>query len=635
MFPGGYMRRLPVISKLRGSFSSFNFFLTATVVIMLAALLSAPLAEAQITGTLSGTVTDQSGAVIPKAKVTLVNQVTQDTREATSNGSGYFSFTGLLPATYTVKIEAAGFKSWQHAEIAIDPGDVRTVSGIQLQVGKTTEMISVDAVAGEVAPEDSGERSSVITSKEIEQLALQGRNISELLKILPGVAAAGGNPQGSNFANANGVNFLNAGAQGSAVGNGLNANGVPGRGATALTSDGANIIDPGCNCFSIASVNPDMTQEVKIQTSNFGADNPKGPVVVNNISKSGSSAYHGTAYLYARHNVLNANDWQDNLSKTPKGLDHYYYPGGNIGGPVPGTKKKVLFWAGYERLQQNTGNAGSLTSSIPTADMLAGNFTPTAANLAVCPNGFSATATDSCNNLAGTVLPDGTVVPDNGAAGYQVPSQFIDPGSKALAKVFPTTGILTDAVAIANNGGMNYKGVFPADHNGYIWRTRVDYNFSDNTKFFVSWQYGKDSQLAQGNGAHQWWVPGNAIPFPGGGIQSLAFSKTLTGHFLHVFSPTMTNEFIAAWGWGNSPLSTNLSAVSRSALGYTYQTIFSSNRNIKMIPSFDCGYCGPRQLPDFSQADVFEQGSQFTVRKEMPSFADNFTLVYSQIWWLL
>ncbi len=160
------------------------------------------------------------------------------------------------------------------------------------------------------------------------------------------------------------------------------------------------------------------------------------------------------------------------------------------------------------------------------------------------------------------------------------------------------------------------------------WRARVDYNFSDNTKFFVSFQSGNDSQLEQGNGAHMWWTPGNAIPFPGGGLRSLDFSKTATGHFLHVFSPTLTNEFIAAWGWANSPISTNINDVNRNTLAYPYPTVFASNSTIKMIPSFNCGYCGPNQLPDFSQFDIFETGGEFFVRSENPSFTDNITKVY-------
>jgi hypothetical protein len=605
--------------RVRGVFPAI---LTFSLITILAALLLAPPAQAQITGTLIGTVTDQAGAVVPKAKITLTNQASQDTRNTLSNGVGYFTFASVYPGTYTVKVEAPNFKTWEHAEIAVNPGDVRTIPDIALQIGKTTETIAVEAVAGEVAPEDSGERSSVITSKDIDRLSVSGRDLGELLKILPGVSNTGSN---LGAGSGTGTLFFNQGVMGSAVGNGLNASGTPSRGGTSIISDGANIIDPGCNCTSISNTNPDMTQEVKIESSNFGADSPRGPVIINNISKSGTSVYHGTGYLYARHNVLNAKDWQTAHTHSPLSPDYYYYPGGNFGGPVPFTKNKLLFWFGYEHYLQNTGNASPLLSSIPTTDMLAGNFIPTALNNVACPNGFSSTNTDWCNNLAGTHLPDGTVVPDNGAAGYQIPSQFIDQGgAPALAKVFPAP-TYTDAASILANGGYNYKGLFPSVHNGYIWRTRVDYNFSDNTKLFVSWQYGNDSQLS-GQGAHMWWLPGNAIEFPGG-LTSPSYSKTLTGHFLHVFSPTMTNEFIAAWGWGNSPQTAGIGGVNRNTLGYTYQTLFSSNRNVKMIPSFDCGYCGGRQMPDFSQADVFETGGQFTVRSEMPSFADNFTVV--------
>lgn len=616
------MRRLSFIAKLL--LSRFTF--SQALVLVLAALLLAPLAGAQISGTLSGTVTDQAGAIVPKAKVTLINQASQDARDTTSNGSGYFAFAGLLPGTYTLKVEMAGFKTWEHAEIGLDPGDNRTISDIALQVGKTSEVISVEAVAGEVAPEDSGERSAVISAKDIDRLALEGREMSELLKILPGVANTG-----NSLSSGSGANFLNQGVVGSAVGNGYDTNGVPNRGGTTLLSDGANIIDPGCNCTSIAQVNPDMTQEVKVSQANFGADNPKGPVVISNISKSGTNVYHGAGFFYARNYNLNAEDWQTAHNQSPISKDHYYYPGGNFGGPIPFTKGKVKFWFGYEHMLQNTGNAGVLQSSLPTPAMLGGDFTmDDPENQIVCPSGFSSAATNWCNNLAGTHLPDGTVVPDNGAAGYKIPAQFIDPGSAALAKVFPTTGVLTSAAAIAANGGYNYRGTFPGIHDGFIVRTRVDYDFSDNTKFFASFQTGNDNQVEQGTGAHMWWTPGNAIPFPGGGLQSPSFTKTATAHFLHVFSPTLTNEFIAAWGWANSPITANIGSVTRAKLGYpsNYGRVFPSNQNITMVPSFSCGYCGTNQLPDFSQYDIFETGGEFFVRSENPSFTDNITKVY-------
>ena len=114
---------------------------------------------------------------------------------------------------------------------------------------------------------------------------------------------------------------------------------------------------------------------------------------------------------------------------------------------------------------------------------------------------------------------------------------------------------------------------------------------------------------------------------PGGSINAQSFSKVLTGHFLHVFSPTLTNELVGSWGWGNSPLSaSDFSAVQKSTLNYPYpDTVF--NTAATMIPSYNSA--GGGTFPDFSQADIFEGGGgSFIVRKEMPSISDNLTKVW-------
>ena len=116
--------------------------------------------------------------------------------------------------------------------------------------------------------------------------------------MLPGVTST---PNGTS--NGLGFNFANIGVEGSPIGVGLNTNGTPYRGGTANLADGVDINDPGCNCWSIATMNPDMVQEVSVQTSNFGADVSHGPVVVNNISKSGTATYHGSAYFYGRNDA--------------------------------------------------------------------------------------------------------------------------------------------------------------------------------------------------------------------------------------------------------------------------------------------------------------------------------------------
>lgn len=269
----------------------------------------APSLYAQTTASLSGNVVDSTGAVIPNATVTLTNKASGDKHDVTSNSSGFFTFAGVIPGTYTVDIAAHGFRGLRQDDVTIDPADVRSLGNLSLAVGGTDDSVTVQSSANEIAPQDSGERSALLSTKDIERLPIESRNLSELLKILPGTTTtASGTGNGPSF------DFSDNGSSGSAVGVGLNTNGAPYRGGTAYLLDGANIIDPGCACYSIATVNPDMTQEVKVQTSNFGADAPQGPIVINNISRSGTNHFHGQAYFYTRNGVLNANTWSDKNS---------------------------------------------------------------------------------------------------------------------------------------------------------------------------------------------------------------------------------------------------------------------------------------------------------------------------------
>src|SRR5258708_27614738 len=162
---------------------------------------------------------------------------------------------------------------------------------------------------------------------------------------------------------------------------GFSANGTR-TGALDITSDGAHVIDPGCNCGQAVDVNADMTAEMKVMTSNFGADAEKGPVVISAVGKSGGRDFHGQAYLYARHNSMNANDWLNNSQGhqadgspvAPKPETKYMYPGGNIGGPVliPHTnfnknRDKLFFFFGYEYYNQVVDN-GVYQAFVPTPE---------------------------------------------------------------------------------------------------------------------------------------------------------------------------------------------------------------------------------------------------------------------------
>lgn len=581
---------------------------------VLCILLGGALGLAQvITGSFSGQVLDQSGAVIPQATVTLTNQQTHDVRKTNSNETGFFTFASVNPGTYTISVEAQGFKGYKKTDLVLTAGDSIKVGGIQLQIGSAAESVEVSAGSEPLIDTDNGERSVVISQEEIERLSTESRNASELMRILPGVTSvANGTNNGANF------DFSNAGSTGSAIGAGLNPNGAPYRGGTAYILDGANIIDPGCNCWSLAVINPDMAQEIKIQTSNFGADSADGPVIFSAISKAGTAQYHGEAYLYARHAILNSNDWLNNFYKTKRPDDHYYYPGGNIGGPIriPGTSfnndNKLLFWAGYEAFRQNLGGNTTLQSTIPTPGMMSGDFTLNGqGNAGVCPSGFSSSATNWCNNLSGGYAPNGAPL-----SGSNI-SKFLDPGAQALAKLWPKPN--ADPIT---HGGYNYFQLVPATHDGQVWRVRVDYNLNQNNKIFAAFQQGTDTSSTA---SHIWWTPSLSVPYPGGTINNPTTSRVLTFNMVNIITPTLTNEFVFAWGYANSPTKPkNLSAAYASTIGYGYGSIF--NKSL-VAPSIN----GTWGLPDTSQPDIWAAGGgQYPLKKATPSFSDNVTKVWKQ-----
>jgi len=578
---------------------------------MLCLILLAPSGFAQIiTGSLSGTVRDTTGAVVAKAEVSLQNDATKDVRVTYSNGAGYFTFAAIPEGTYSVTISASGFANWKQTGITMNSGDIREVAGVQLKVGTASQTVSVTAEGEQIISTDSGERADVITGKDLERLSLESRNVSELLKVLPGVTEVGGTSGGGT------VDFSAVGPTGSTDGVGYAPSGAPYRGGTSYLLDGANIIDPGCNCWAIAVPNPDMTAEVKIVNS-FGADAPNGPEVINTTSKSGGSEYHGQGYFYARNQALNSNTWQNNQNGSAKQPGQYYYPGFNVGGPIliPHTgfnkDRKLLFWFGYEYYKQTLPSGTPLTSYIPSAGMMAGNFTTSGSgNSALCSSGFTGGAKNWCGDPTGTYDMNGNKI-TNAAA---VP---VDPGAKALMKMFPAAN-----ADPTKTGGYNYYLPIGTTQNGYVWRGRVDYNINTNNKLFVAYQTGSSTYVTV---AHVWWTPSNSVAYPGGDINSPNTSRVMTVNLVSVIRPTLTNEFIFGWGWDDGPFSpTNLKAIYKSTLGYPYQTLYNSASLV--APSINSA--GSYSFPDISQPAFYNSTGKYVTKKATPSFADNMSKVW-------
>ncbi|MBC7925709.1 MAG: carboxypeptidase regulatory-like domain-containing protein, partial [Bryobacteraceae bacterium] len=336
-----------------------------------------------VNSSFTGIVADKSGAVIPNAKVTLSNNASGDSRRATTNGEGYFSINGIFPGTYSVTVEAPGFSNYKLERISFNPGDVRSLPNITLEVGATGTEVKVTDVLEQLTPVDSGEKSVVITTQQLQNVAIVSRSAAEFIKIIPGMTPTAGvtNRPGWNGENM-GINGNGDGGKQSAIGN-YSANGTP-TSALEITADGAYTADPGCNCATPVNPNPDMISELKVQTSNFSAENYKGPVVISTITKSGGRDFHGTGYLYARHHSMNSNDWYNNKLGIARPQNKYFFPGGNLSGPViiPGTgfnrnRDKLFFFAGFEYFKQ-TLDSGLLRAIVPTNAMRGGDFTDTA-----------------------------------------------------------------------------------------------------------------------------------------------------------------------------------------------------------------------------------------------------------------
>jgi hypothetical protein len=572
-----------------------------------------------IFGTLTGVVTDPSQSVVAGAKITLTDTASGSTRDTVTNAEGYYSFNSVPVGTYRLNVEAANFESFKAQDIRLGGGERRNVN-VTLKVGSTSETVEVSAELSSIATLDSGEKSFALTTKELENFAQVGSNAAEYIKLVPGFGITNGTQNKSNYngqtigINANG----DSGSQ-SPLNAAYSYNGLPVN-VLDITADGAHVSDPGCNCDTPVNPNSEFLQEFKVLTSNFSAENQKGPILITSVSKAGGKDFHGSAFFSARNHALNANDWLNNHSGVQQPANSYYYPGGTFGGPViiPGTnfnksREKLFFWTGFEYFRQ-TLDTGLLRATVPTAGELAGDFSPaeinkegskTASGLPpwqLTPAAIAA--------FGSTTIPACTGTP-NGAC--------IDPNMLALAQLFPKANADPNST-----GGYNYVQSQIFAQNNRQWAVRGDWNVSASTKVFVRYNYQREIQQFP---VGLWWRNGDQVPYPSP-IQGRNKSDSWTGTVTHVFSPTMTNETIVTYSFIGFPnVFANPAKVDRTQVGYGYAGLF--NNGVKQIPSF--GNFGPSEAALVFNPGGFEAGGNsqgLYANKYMPNVSDTLAKVY-------
>ncbi len=577
------------------------------------------------TATLGGTVKDSSGAVVARASIKVRNTKTGDIRTTLSNGSGVFSFSALPSGDYVVDISYKGFGTFEQTGIHLDPGDDRSVLSISLMAGDAQSVTVTQANSGITT--DSGELSNTISAEDISHLAVEGRDVTELLKILPGQAINPGSfPLAENRSyDPSIVNFT--GAIGAYSGNGTPIN------ATALLSDGADITDPGSYGIAIQNVNYDQVAEVKVATGSFSADTARGPVVINAIGKSGGNQYHGSLYVYGRTTQLNSIDWLAGYTKQGKPPERQIYPGGTFGEPVliPGTsfnhnRKLTFFVAGEDYVQRNVYAYGSANSAIlgaivPTAEMHLGHYNATEiakyAGQYYKPN----VPNGGCSNTFGNVCAVPQVGPGNQAIINGDISAYLDPLAKLLINTYP----LPNLDPGARTGLFNYVTTNLTNNNLYQAKGRLDYAVSDRNKLFGSYSIEKGTSF-QPNGIYNYIpsVPFGNVNTPGGGEISPIASHVASLNYTSILSNSLTNEFYAAGAYFSQSFSArNTGPLSKdpaiAASGNPYNFLF--NNGSKALPSL--GDYGSDGTP-FNTPFDFTYGGYYA-KKQIRTAGDNVT----------
>ena len=466
------------------------------VAFLLTLALAAPAAAQEITGTITGVVTDQSGAAIPGVTVSVRNIGTNATQAIVTDESGTYVATLLPVGRYEVSAELQGFKRFVRSNLEVTVND-RLGVNILLEAGALSETVTVAAVSPIVRTETS-EISTLINAKQVEQMPLNGRNVIQLVAMQPGVSSTLPSTLTVGLGNLTNV-YVN--------GNRASQNN--------WMIDGADNNDAGSNLALINYVNVDTVQEVNILRSNYNAEfgrNAGGQVNV--VTKSGTNQFRGSVFEYLRDDRFDASPFFGTLDRDGDGKRDatplkYHNFGGTLGGRL--ITDKLFFFYGQEFRRIETIRAtGVLLTRTPTTRQRAGDFSE-----------FPTVITDPVTGLA---FP-----------GNVIPSNRIDPVARSMAERFPAP----NADAAILGGNRNFSAETASVRNFRQEFARVDYRFSPTQSVylrFINDSIPTEEPFGEVFGTNQASFPGIAS------TETNNPGRSLVGNWTSIVSPTMLNE---------------------------------------------------------------------------------------------
>jgi Carboxypeptidase regulatory-like domain len=520
-------------------------------------LVCAPL-FAQSTGSITGTVLDHTGAVIPGAEVSISDPATGFRRSAISNSDGNYLVAGLGAATYDVTIKVAGFQKYQAKRVILRVGEKLRLDS-KLVVGNVTSEIVVEGSTVGKVETQSSDLAGTITGQQISQLELNGRDFTTLIKLIPGVSDQTGQDDGT------------VGPSGS-VSYAVNG------GRTEFNNweiDGGEVLDTGSNANINVYPNIDALAEVRVLTSTYGAQYGRnGSGTIEAQTKSGTNQFHGEAFEFIRNQFFNAHNYFDvpGQSKTYYNKNDFGYI---VGGPIR-KDKLFFFWSQEFRRENVPAVYNDPFQFVPNAAERAGNFND------VCPAAgtpFVRAGTPAAGNEVVSInCPAYNLggVDENGNNYYQgfpnntIPSSLMDPAN---------TGPLLANIPLPNEGHALF-GTYASPISWHEELIKVDDNI--NSKLRANIRFIHDSWTQ--SFAQSPWTQ-KSIPAIGGTLKGPGIS--LVTNLTATMSPTLLNEFVFSYAANHLHLFNTGNAWKRPS-SMTMTGIFENGFN-GTIPAFGIG----------------------------------------------
>jgi hypothetical protein len=561
---------------------------------VLLSLLMPALLAAQVTSSaLSGTVQDAAGAVVPNAKVTLIGEANGFVRTVNTTNEGFFSFPDITPSTFTLSVEAKGFKTYRQTGIQLTASDQKSLGQIKLDVGQLTESVTVAAEAVSVDLV-SGERAGTMTGQQLDEIALRGRDVFDAVSLMAGVVDTSDgrdSPGPTSIANI----YI-----------------MGGRGDQKnMTIDGVTNLDTGSNGSVHSMPSMDSIAEMKVMLAAYSAENGRNPFAISVITRGGGRQFHGSGGYYFRNEDLNANDYFANAAAKPRAVYRYNIFNYTFGGPViipkhPSVRNRLFFFWSQE-WQRQIANYGVKTVTVPTALERAGDFSQ------------SYTGTHSLIQVRDP-LNSKTPFPGN-----VIPVNRLNPIGQKILALFPLNNFVDHSQNDVNLYNWNYYANSSQPYPRRTETIRADWSPRDNWQMYVSLSNNADKQEVPYAAGNAGWVAGS-LNFPLVPIDYKQPGRLATFHSTNTIQAGTFNEASAAFSQNKlyyTPLDPTV--IDRTATGITLPQRNPSLNPLNLIPNMT--FSG--NVPNPANPSL-STGTPYFNENNIISFFDNVSRVHGR-----